>query len=68
MIGAQKIEDILKRLIHQKLTLNKLKYIIVRRNCDLYSMITRIELALPSIYLVNKPHSGFELGRPESKS
>ena len=64
----KKIWDKLKRLIHRKVTLNKLKSIIVKRNCDLFSMITTIELALPSIYLVNKPHSGFELGRPESKS
>ena len=53
------IWDKLKRLIHRKVTLNKLKSIIVKRNCDLYSMITTDELALPSIYLVNKPLSGF---------
>ena len=58
-----KIWDKLKRLIHREVTLNKLKSIIVKRNCDLYSMITTIELALPSIYLVNEPHSGFELER-----
>ena len=63
-----KIWDKLKRLTHRKVTLNKLKSIIVKRNWDLCSMITTIKLALPSIYLVNKPHSGFELGRPESKS
>ena len=57
-----KIWDKLKRLIHRKRTLNKLKSIIVKRNCNLYSMITTIELALLSIYLVNQPHSGFELG------
>ena len=34
-----KIWDKLKRLIHRKVTLNKLKSIIVKRNCDLYSMI-----------------------------
>ena len=32
MIGAQKIWDKLKRLIHRKLILNKLKSIIVKRN------------------------------------
>ena len=68
MIGAQNLWDKLKRLIHRKVTLNKLKSIIVKKICDLYSMITTIELALPSIYLVNKPHSRFKLGRPESKS
>ena len=38
-----KIWDKLKRLIHRKVILNKLKSIIVKINCDLYSMIT-IEL------------------------
>ena len=38
LIGAQKIWDKLKRLIYRKVTLNKLKSIIVKRNCDLYSM------------------------------
>ena len=63
-----KIWDKLRRIIHRKVTLNKLKSIIVKRNRDFYSTITTIELALPSIYLVNKPRSGFELGQPESKS
>ena len=43
-----KIWDKLKRLIHRKVTLNILKAIIVKKNCDLYSMITTIELTLPT--------------------
>ena len=38
LIGAPKIWDKLKRLIYRKVTLNKLKSIIVKRNCDLFSM------------------------------
>ena len=42
-----KIWDKLKRLIHRKVTLNKLRSIIVEINCDLYSMITTIILSSP---------------------